>query len=168
MAGLDPEMKAEVIAASDDAAEERSSDPATAPASGVADADEASVERATAQPEQPVSKAPDLAFYRDMDEGIALLPPYSKSLLKVKVPVTVTLAATTQPINRILELCPGSVLQFDKTCDDTLTLKVSGQPVAIGEPVKVGDKFGLWITAMAMPEERFWVVNGKNEHVRVK
>ena len=45
---------------------------------------------------------------------------------------------------------------------------MGGQPVAVGEAVKVGDKFGLWITAMAMPEERFWVINGKNAYARVK
>ena len=32
---------------------------------------------------------------------------------------------------------------------------------AVGEAVKVGDKFGLRITSMIMPEERFWTVRAK-------
>lgn len=91
------------------------------------------------------------------------LPPYSRSLLKIEVPVVVTLAATKQPVQRILELGPGSIIQFDKPCDEMLSLEVGNQPVAIGEAVKVGDKFGLRITAITMPGERFWAVKGKAE-----
>jgi flagellar motor switch/type III secretory pathway protein FliN len=89
------------------------------------------------------------------------LPPYSRSLLKIEVPVVVTLAATKQPVQRIVELGPGSIIQFEKTCDEMLSLEVGSQPVAVGEAVKVGDKFGLRITSMTMPGERFWAVKGK-------
>ena len=36
-----------------------------------------------------------------------------------------------------------------------LELGVGDRPVALGEAVKVGDKFGLRITSIALPEERF-------------
>ena len=39
----------------------------------------------------------------DLAEGLERLPPYVRSLLKVQVPVRVTLAATKQPLQRILE-----------------------------------------------------------------
>jgi flagellar motor switch protein FliN/FliY len=80
---------------------------------------------------------------------------YSHSLLKVQVPVTVTLAAKKQPIGRIIELVPGSIIQFDKPCDEMLEMEVAGQPIAQGECVKVGDKFGLRITSMILPGESF-------------
>jgi flagellar motor switch/type III secretory pathway protein FliN len=80
---------------------------------------------------------------------------YSHSLLKVKVPVTVTLAAKKQPIGKIIELVPGSIIQFDKPCDEMLEMEVAGQPIAQGECVKVGDKFGLRITSMILPGESF-------------
>jgi len=73
----------------------------------------------------------------------------------------VTLAATRQPIREIIELVPGSIIHFDKLCDETLTLEIGNQPVAEGEAVKVGDKFGLRITSMVMPEERFVSVTGR-------
>ncbi|MBC8356799.1 MAG: FliM/FliN family flagellar motor switch protein [Planctomycetes bacterium] len=106
--------------------------------------------------------------YADIDDGIRQLPTYARSLLKVRVPVTVTLASSKYPVNQILELGPGSIIQFDKSCEDNLTLEVSGQAIAEGEAVKVGDKFGLWITSMTLPDERFWVIHGRRSGTRVK
>jgi hypothetical protein len=83
------------------------------------------------------------------------LPPYSRSLLRIKVPVIVTLARKRQPLSRILELGPGAIIQFDKSCDAMLELDVATRSVALGEAVKVGDKFGLRISSITLPEERF-------------
>jgi flagellar motor switch/type III secretory pathway protein FliN len=83
------------------------------------------------------------------------LPPYTRSLLRIKVPIIVTLAEKRQKLSRIIELGPGAIIQFDKSCEEMLDLEVGNQLVASGEAVKVGDKFGLRITAIAMPEERF-------------
>ncbi len=83
------------------------------------------------------------------------LPPYTRSLLQIKVPVVVTLAEKRQRLSRILELGPGAIIQFDKSCEEMLDLEVGNRPVACGEAVKVGDKFGLRITAIALPDERF-------------
>jgi flagellar motor switch/type III secretory pathway protein FliN len=83
------------------------------------------------------------------------LPPYTRSLLRIKVPIVVTLAEKRQKLSRIVELGPGSIIQFEKSCEEMLELGVANRPVAVGEAVKVGDKFGLRITSMALPEERF-------------
>jgi flagellar motor switch/type III secretory pathway protein FliN len=90
------------------------------------------------------------------------LPPYTRSLLRIKVPVVVTLAEKRQRLSRIMELGPGSIVQFDKSCDEMLELEVGNQTVACGEAVKVGDKFGLRITAIVLPEERFTPVTTKD------
>ena len=73
----------------------------------------------------------------------------------------VTLAEKRQVLGRIVELGPGSIIQFEKSCDETLQLVVGGHTVACGEVVKVGDKFGLRITSMVMPGERFQKVMPK-------
>jgi flagellar motor switch/type III secretory pathway protein FliN len=106
--------------------------------------------------------------YTDVEDGISQLPSYARSLLRVSVPVTVTLASSRRSVDEILELAPGAIIQFDKSCDDNLTLEIGQHAIAEGEAVKVGDKFGLWITAMTTPSERFWAVNGKNGGQRVK
>ena len=90
------------------------------------------------------------------------LPAYSKSLLKIKIPVVVTLAEKRQSLDQIMELGPGSIIQFEKSCEEMLQLDVGGRAVATGEAVKVGDKFGLRINAITMPDERFERVGGPN------
>ncbi|MFO7907000.1 MAG: FliM/FliN family flagellar motor switch protein [Pirellulaceae bacterium] len=83
--------------------------------------------------------------------------------MKIRLPVTVTLATSKTSVGSLLELVPGSILQFKKMCDEPLSLEVNGYRVAQGETVKVGDKFGLRITSMALPEERFSPIKGKGE-----
>src|SRR5262245_14803558 len=97
----------------------------------------------------------------ELAQRLAQLPSYARSLLRIQVPVVVTLATTRQPVSRVLELAPGTILHFNKACDDPLTISVGRCDVAVGETVKVGDKFGLRITSMVMPEEKFEAVMAK-------
>jgi flagellar motor switch/type III secretory pathway protein FliN len=83
------------------------------------------------------------------------LPNYARSLLRIRVPVVVTLARKRMHLGRVLEWGPGSLIQFDKSCEEMLELSAGGHPIALGEAVKVGDKFGLRVTSMILPDERF-------------
>ncbi|HRX77898.1 MAG TPA: FliM/FliN family flagellar motor switch protein [Pirellulaceae bacterium] len=134
--------------------------------SAIADAEVG--QRESLPPNAPQASPKPRIQYADIDDGIRQLPKYAKSLLKVRVPVTVTLATTKYPVSQILELGPGSIIQFNKSCEDNLTLEAGDQTIASGEAVKVGDKFGLWITSMTMPDERFWVIHGRRTGARVK
>lgn len=86
------------------------------------------------------------------------LPEFTRSLLQVPVTVSVTIAAATKPISQIMEIGPGSVLQFDKHFESPLELYANGEPVAVGVAVRAGEFFGLQVTEMQMPPERFWSV----------
>lgn len=70
---------------------------------------------------------------------------YARTVLSIKTPVNVTLARKKVPLDRIVDLVPGSMLTFDAHCDEPLTLEAGGKPIATGETVKIGDKFGLRI-----------------------
>ena len=83
------------------------------------------------------------------------LPAYGKSLLKITVPVKATLASKKMFVQEIVELGLGSIIKFDKSCEDMLDLYVGDRMVAKGEAVKVGDRYGLRINAIVLPEERF-------------
>jgi flagellar motor switch protein FliN len=87
--------------------------------------------------------------------SVEALPSYSRSLLRIRLAVAVTLAKKKQPIRHIVQLGPGAIIHFDKSCDEMLDLEVGGQVVAHGEPVKVGDKFGIRLTSLTLPHERF-------------
>jgi flagellar motor switch protein FliN/FliY len=99
----------------------------------------------------------------ELAQRLAQLPPYARSLLRIQVPVLVTLATTRHPVSRVLDLAPGTILHFGKACDDPLTLSVGDCDVAVGETVKVGDKFGLRLTSMVMPSEKFEAVKARSQ-----
>lgn len=80
---------------------------------------------------------------------------YWKSLLQIEVPVAVTLAKKKIPVDQVLKFVPGVMIQFDKPCDSPMCVEVGGAPIAEGEVVKVGDKFGLRIIEVLPREERF-------------
>jgi flagellar motor switch protein FliN/FliY len=83
-----------------------------------------------------------------IDAELNRLPTYARGLLQIRVPVQVTLASQRKSIQEIIELGPGSIIKFDKTCDEPLELCVGDRPFAQGEVVKVGDKFGLKISGL--------------------
>lgn len=83
------------------------------------------------------------------------LPSYSRSLLKIAVPVSVRLAAKKETVQEVVEIVPGSIIKFEKGCDELLQMIIGGQQIAEGEAVKIGDKFGFRVTAMLLPSEHF-------------
>ncbi|REJ69354.1 MAG: hypothetical protein DWQ31_04620 [Planctomycetota bacterium] len=87
--------------------------------------------------------------------GGGTLPPYMKSLLRIEIPLAASLATTKKKAAEVLKLGPGSLIQFDKGCDELLELYAGGELIARGEAVKVGEKFGLQIKSMELPKERF-------------
>ncbi len=100
--------------------------------------------------------AASLSAHQPPEElSLETLPSFSRNLLRIRIPVTVTLASKRQAVGKIVELLPGSIIQFSKSCEEMLEMEVNGHPIALGECVKVGDKFGLRVTSIQMPGERF-------------
>ena len=72
-------------------------------------------------------------------------------LAGIPVPVAVRLAEKRAPLAAIRALVPGSLITFEKGCEEPLELFVSDaarRPHALGEAVKVGERFGLKVTAV--------------------
>ena len=125
-----------------------------------------SLPAAGAEPPEPSSGGPGSVAAAGAGGGAdadrrSSFPPYLQSLLQIQVPLSVTLACKRQPLQRILELGPGSILAFEKPCTDPLTLEVAGEGIAEGEVVKVGDKFGLRLTSLVLPSARLQAVEGR-------
>ena len=81
---------------------------------------------------------------------------YWKSLLNLKLPVSVTLARKSMPAAKVLELAAGSMIQFDVPCDTPLRLEIDEKTIALGDVVKIGDKFGLKLHVIEQHSER-WI-----------
>lgn len=93
--------------------------------------------------------------------SFAELPPYTRSLLKISLPVRVILASKKENLMDVVEMAPGTIIKFEKPCDQMLQLFVGNQQVAEGEAVKVGDKFGFRTTTMTLPQEHFLQIRKK-------
>jgi flagellar motor switch protein FliN/FliY len=100
-------------------------------------------EAAAASVEEATSPPPPLT---GIEAELAELPPYARRLMRIPVPLQVKLASQRKSIQEIVELGPGSIVKFAKTCDEPLELCVGDRAIAQGEVVKVGDKFGLRIS----------------------
>lgn len=95
-----------------------------------------------------LTATPAAAAVAGIDAELSALPEHARSLLQVSVPLQVTLVSQRKCVQEIIELGPGSIVKFDKTCDHPLELRVGNRPMAYGEVVKVGDKFGLRIRGL--------------------
>ncbi len=69
-------------------------------------------------------------------------------VLDVKVKVTVQLGSCLLPMQEVLALAPGAVIQLQHRASDPVGLYVNDKLVAYGEVVVVEENFGLKITEL--------------------
>jgi flagellar motor switch protein FliN/FliY len=69
-------------------------------------------------------------------------------LLGVDLEVTADIGTAQMSVQRVLALGPGSVVEFRRTVDQPIDLKVNGTVIARGEIVAVDGRFGLRITEL--------------------
>lgn len=75
-------------------------------------------------------------------------------ILDIPLLVTVELGRARFPIQDLLKIGEGSVLELNKLVGEPLEVLVNGKPVARGEVVVVNEKFALRLTDIAQPNER--------------
>ena len=75
-------------------------------------------------------------------------------ILRLSVPVIVRLAERTMPMSEILGITTGSIIEFEKPADSELDLMINNKCIGIGQAVKVGENFGLRVTAIGTVRER--------------
>jgi flagellar motor switch protein FliN/FliY len=75
-------------------------------------------------------------------------------ILDIPLLVTVELGRTRLPIQDLLKIGEGSVVELNRLVGEPLEVLVNGKPVARGEVVVVNEKFALRLTDIAQPHER--------------
>jgi len=83
-----------------------------------------------------------------------------RNILKIEVPLGVLLAQKFMSVDDILDLSPGSIIQFNKHYEGPLHLLANGRFVGKGEAVKVNEKFGLQVKEMSSREEQLNAMKG--------
>ena len=71
----------------------------------------------------------------------------------MRMPVIVKIAEKTMTISNVLKLNLGSVITFDKDAYQHVDLMVNNSTIGLGQPVKIGENFGLRITQLGNIED---------------
>lgn len=69
---------------------------------------------------------------------------------KLPTQVSVRLAEKRISVGQLLAITPGSLITFEKSCEDLLDLYVNNQRYCQGEAVKTGENFGIKITSLQL------------------
>ncbi|QDV48121.1 FliM/FliN family flagellar motor switch protein [Gimesia fumaroli] len=72
---------------------------------------------------------------------------------KLPVQAIVKLATKKIEMKQLLSICPGSLITFDKPCEDPLDMYINNQVYCQGEAVKIGENFGLKIDQVGFKQE---------------
>ncbi len=75
-------------------------------------------------------------------------------ILDIPVTVSIELGRTRLPVEEILQLAQGSVVELEKLAGEPLEILVQGRPIGKGEVVVVNEKFGVRLTDIISPVER--------------
>lgn len=89
------------------------------------------------------------------------MPTDAQTILKLSVPVIVQVGERHLPMDDVLALGPGAILELTKSSEDELELLVNNKMVGKGVAVKVGENFGIRITSIGSARERAEAIAGK-------
>ena len=66
----------------------------------------------------------------------------------------VCLAEKRMNLETLLTLTPGSLITFNKSCEDLLEMYVNNHLYCLGEAIKIDEKFGLKINEVDVTEKK--------------
>ncbi len=85
---------------------------------------------------------------------LSVRPREIERILSLTVPVAVKLAQREIPLEAILKITVGTILEFDISADTELALTIGASTIGSGQAVKVGENFGLRVSRIQSVEDR--------------
>lgn len=89
------------------------------------------------------------------------MPADIQTILKLTVPVIVQIGERRLPLDDVLALGPGAILELNKPSDEDLELLVNNKKIGRGVVVKVGENWGIRINRIGSPRERIEAMGRK-------
>ncbi len=83
-----------------------------------------------------------------------------QTILKLSVPVIVQVGERHLPVENVLALAPGAILELNKSAEAPLDLLVNNKPIGEGNAVKVGENFGIQVSAINSRSELVQALGG--------
>lgn len=88
-----------------------------------------------------------------------------RSILKLEVPVIVLIGDRTMPMQDVINLTSGAIIELPKSADDELSVLVNNKPIGFGRAVKVGESFGVRMTYVGDVARRIRAIGDAAEAV---
>lgn len=86
------------------------------------------------------------------------IPDRIQALLDIPLNVVVELGKTKLTLKQVMELSVGSLIELDKLTGEPVDIIVNGKLIARGEVVVIDENFGVRITEIVTPQERFYTL----------
>jgi len=84
-------------------------------------------------------------------------------ILSIHVPVIVRLAERKMSLQEVLRFSLGSVIQFEKNAYEHVDLMINNSVLGLGQPVKIGENFGLRIVQIGDISETIKSLGGNGD-----
>ena len=97
------------------------------------------------------------AEFKNLNDNSAQLTPADANqdvILDIPVTLSMEIGRTELPINSLLQLNQGSVVELDRLAGEPMDVLINGTLIAHGEVVVINEKFGIRLTDVISPSER--------------
>ena len=74
------------------------------------------------------------------------MPAGIESILRLEVPVIVQIADRLMPVEKVMSMAPGAMIELAKSADDDLEILVNNKAIGTGTAVKVGENYGIRVS----------------------
>jgi flagellar motor switch protein FliN/FliY len=91
------------------------------------------------------------------------MPADLHSILKIEVPLIVQIASRKMPVEDVLKLSPGAIIELPKLADEELEIMVANKQIGLGNAVKVGENFGVRVTYVGDVRQRIAALSSTPE-----
>lgn len=81
-------------------------------------------------------------------------------ILRLKLQLSVVVAEKQMPVEKVITLGPGTIIEFNKSADDDLDLRVGNQKIGAGEVVIIGERFGIQLRSIEGLRQRIKKLGG--------
>ncbi len=99
-------------------------------------------------------KQAELTDLSDMPKVSSAEEPNLDVILDIPVTLSMEIGRTEIPINHLMQLNQGSVVELDRLAGEPMDVLINGTLIAHGEVVVVNEKFGIRLTDVISPAER--------------
>lgn len=139
--------------------ESQGAEPADDGSAAMAEQTEAEGKSSTTEQKAAADEAEkyERAEFKDLDKKTGQLTTTDTNLdviLDIPVTLSMEIGRTEIPINSLLQLNQGSVVELDRLAGEPMDVFINGTLIAHGEVVVINEKFGIRLTDVISPAER--------------